>query len=111
MELKNHPFYAAVQYHPEYLSRPMRPSPPYLGLILAATGKLEAFMAKGCQIRENKAENEGFSSEDEDEALSNLVKTTFMHGLTSPKRKEKRHETPSSRSSIDSPRSGTASPT
>ena len=67
MELKNHPFYAAVQYHPEYLSRPMRPSPPYLGLILAATGKLEAFMAKGCQIRENKAENEGFSSEDEDD--------------------------------------------
>ena len=47
MELKNHPFYAAVQYHPEYLSRPMRPSPPYLGLILAATGKLEAFIAKG----------------------------------------------------------------
>ncbi len=54
MELKNHPFYAAVQYHPEYLSRPMRPSPPYLGLILASTGKLEAFLAKGCQIRENR---------------------------------------------------------
>ena len=50
MELKNHPFYAAVQYHPEYLSRPMRPSPPYLGLILAATGKLEAFIAKGQEI-------------------------------------------------------------
>ena len=52
MELKNHPFYAAVQYHPEYLSRPMRPSPPYLGLILAATGKLEAFIAKGQEISE-----------------------------------------------------------
>ena len=52
MELKNHPFYAAVQYHPEYLSRPMRPSPPYLGLILAATGKLEAFIAKGQEILE-----------------------------------------------------------
>merc|ERR1711997_192824 len=104
MELKNHPFYAAVQYHPEYLSRPMRPSPPYLGLILAATGKLEAFIAKGCQVRENKAENE--SSEDEDEALSDLVKTTFAQGLSSKKR-EKRHETPSSRgSSMDSPRSG-----
>jgi len=109
MELKNHPFYAAVQYHPEYLSRPMRPSPPYLGLILAATGKLEAFMAKGCQIRDNKAEDE--SSEDEDEALSNLVKTTFTQGLSSKKR-EKRNETPSSRgSSMDSPRSGNASPT
>jgi len=30
MELEGHPFYVAVQYHPEYISRPMRPSPPYL---------------------------------------------------------------------------------
>ena len=46
MELDNHQFYVAVQYHPEYISRPMRPSPPYLGLILAATGKLQSFLAK-----------------------------------------------------------------
>ena len=46
MELDGHPFYVAVQYHPEYISRPMRPSPPYLGLILAATGKLQSFLAK-----------------------------------------------------------------
>lgn len=38
-----------VQYHPEYLTRPMTPSPPYLGLILAASGKLETFLARGCQ--------------------------------------------------------------
>ena len=49
MELDNHQFYVAVQYHPEYISRPMRPSPPYLGLILAATGKLQPFLAKVCQ--------------------------------------------------------------
>jgi CTP synthase len=35
MELAGHPFYVAVQYHPEYISRPLSPSPPYLGLILA----------------------------------------------------------------------------
>jgi hypothetical protein len=39
-------YFVAVQYHPEYISRPMRPSPPYLGLILAATGKLQSFLAK-----------------------------------------------------------------
>lgn len=49
LELEGHPFYVAVQYHPEYLSRPMRPSAPYLGLILAATGKLRPFLAKGCR--------------------------------------------------------------
>lgn len=31
MELDNHPFFLAVQYHPEFLSRPLRPSPPFLG--------------------------------------------------------------------------------
>ncbi len=46
IELDDHPFYVAVQYHPEYLSRPLRPSPPYLGLILAATGKLQPFLSK-----------------------------------------------------------------
>lgn len=33
---KDHPYFVAVQYHPEYLSRPFRPSPPYAGLIGAA---------------------------------------------------------------------------
>ena len=53
LELEGHPFYVAVQYHPEYLSRPMRPSAPYLGLILAATGKLRPFLAKGPQTATN----------------------------------------------------------
>jgi CTP synthase len=43
-ELDNHPFYTAVQFHPEYLSRPLRPSPPYLGLILAASGQLTSYL-------------------------------------------------------------------
>ena len=39
----DHPFYVAVQYHPEYLSRPLNPSPPYLGLILASSNKLNNY--------------------------------------------------------------------
>ena len=41
----DHPYYVGVQYHPEYLSRPVKPSPPYLGLILASAGKLDRFLA------------------------------------------------------------------
>jgi hypothetical protein len=26
-----HPFFIATQYHPEYKSRPGRPSPPFMG--------------------------------------------------------------------------------
>ncbi|DAC18501.1 MAG TPA: hypothetical protein D7I06_01660, partial [Candidatus Poseidoniales archaeon] len=32
-ELENHPYFVAVQFHPEFKSRPNRPSPPFLGLI------------------------------------------------------------------------------
>ncbi|CAI8603730.1 unnamed protein product [Vicia faba] len=42
LEHPSHPFYVGVQFHPEFKSRPGRPSALFLGLILAATGKLEA---------------------------------------------------------------------
>ncbi len=32
-ELKNHPFYIAVQYHPEFKSRPLSPHPIFLGFL------------------------------------------------------------------------------
>ena len=34
-ELEGHPYYVGVQYHPEFKSRPGRPSPPFLGLLQA----------------------------------------------------------------------------
>ena len=34
-----HPFFFGVQYHPEFLSRPMAPSPPFLAFVTAAAGK------------------------------------------------------------------------
>lgn len=40
-ELQNHPFFICTQYHPEFMSRPLRPSPLFLGLILAAAGMLK----------------------------------------------------------------------
>ena len=39
MELENHPFYVGTQYHPEFKSRPGRPSPPFLGLLKASVGE------------------------------------------------------------------------
>ncbi|XP_037033867.1 CTP synthase-like isoform X2 [Bradysia coprophila] len=49
-QLDNHPFYVAVQFHPEYLSRPLKPSPPFLGLILASVNKLDRFLDHGCRL-------------------------------------------------------------
>lgn len=47
MELKEHPWYVGVQYHPEYLSRVLRPSKPYLGFVAAASGCLEEVTGRG----------------------------------------------------------------
>ena len=46
----DHPYYVGVQFHPEYLTRPLKPSPPYLGLILAACGRLKSYIARGCRL-------------------------------------------------------------
>ncbi|KAL0389690.1 UNVERIFIED_CONTAM: CTP synthase [Sesamum calycinum] len=44
VELADHPFYVGVQFHPEFKSRPGRPSPPFLGFILAAIGQLGPYL-------------------------------------------------------------------
>lgn len=46
MELETHPYYVGVQYHPEYLSRPTRPSAPYVGFVLASCHKLDSYLEK-----------------------------------------------------------------
>ncbi|XP_078094414.1 CTP synthase 1 isoform X3 [Mustelus asterias] len=50
IELDEHPYFVGVQYHPEFTSRPMKPSPPYFGLMLAASGKLQRYLEKGCRL-------------------------------------------------------------
>jgi CTP synthase len=39
LELPDHPFFVGTQSHPEFTSRPLRPSPFYLGLVAAALGR------------------------------------------------------------------------
>ena len=34
-EIVDHPFFFATQFHPEFRSRPTRPSPPFLGFVEA----------------------------------------------------------------------------
>ncbi len=42
MELDDHPYYFGTQYHPEFKSRPNRPSPPFLGLVQAAVDRINS---------------------------------------------------------------------
>ncbi|KAF8941700.1 CTP synthase 1, partial [Haplosporangium gracile] len=45
IEMADHPYFVGVQYHPELLTRPLKPSPPFTGLILAATDDLQQHLA------------------------------------------------------------------
>jgi CTP synthase len=56
-----HPYFVATQYHPEYISRPLKPSPPYLGLLLAAVGKLQPYLnnAMSSNTTSEDGENSG----------------------------------------------------
>jgi len=47
IELPNHPYYVGAQFHPEFMSRPDKPSALFLGLIAASCGQLDAFFKKG----------------------------------------------------------------
>uniref|UniRef100_A0AC35UG16 CTP synthase n=1 Tax=Rhabditophanes sp. KR3021 TaxID=114890 RepID=A0AC35UG16_9BILA len=45
IELEEHPYFVGCQYHPEYLTHPITPSPPFLGLLLAASDQLKDFLS------------------------------------------------------------------
>lgn len=58
VELKNHPYFVGVQFHPEYLSRVLEPSKPYLGLVAASVGRLDEVVKHG--LRDRGASVNGF---------------------------------------------------
>ncbi|RDW59643.1 putative CTP synthase [Coleophoma cylindrospora] len=60
IELKDHPWYVGVQFHPEYLSRVLQPSKPYLGFVAAAAGCLERVTKQVLTAEE--ASTNGFSN-------------------------------------------------
>ena len=40
-ELRDHPYFVGMQAHPEYCSRPLNPSPGFLGFVAASCGLLD----------------------------------------------------------------------
>ena len=55
IELPEHPFFTACQYHPEFLSRPGRPHPLFRGLIEAAQQRLPSSPSEAMRQQTNSA--------------------------------------------------------
>ncbi|XP_023768950.1 uncharacterized protein LOC111917501 isoform X1 [Lactuca sativa] len=53
VELASHPYFVGVQFHPEFKSRPRKPSPLFIGLIAAACGQLDALLKKNIGMKVN----------------------------------------------------------
>lgn len=81
MELDKHPYYVATQYHPEYLSRPLRPSPPFMGLILASIGKLQTYLNQGCRLSPRQLSDE---SSDDEETIRMMTSSFKKNTLVVP---------------------------
>lgn len=77
LELENHPYYVATQYHPEYLSRPLKPSPCFVGLILASVGKLQHHLNQGCRLSPRQLSCDE-SSEEEELLAKSLSKSASL---------------------------------
>lgn len=84
VELQNHPYYVATQFHPEYLSRPLKPSPPFLGLVLASVGKLDAYLKEGNKLSSSAhATSESSSDDDTLFSTNRLLKKMTVGGRPS----------------------------
>ncbi|XP_062158374.1 uncharacterized protein LOC133865880 [Alnus glutinosa] len=53
VELPGHPYFVGVQFHPEFKSRPGKPSALFLGLIAAACGRLETVVHENAHRRKS----------------------------------------------------------
>lgn len=78
----DHPYFVGVQYHPEYLTRPLIPSPPYLGFILASCHKLKEYFSRGCRLSP-RASYDFTSDEDDDEVTQAFSKMTTTDSAVS----------------------------
>lgn len=84
----DHPYFVGVQYHPEYLTRPLKPSPPYIGLVLAACGKLTSYVAHGCRLSpyskyDNSNDLSSDEEEDEDSAIADELSSLNLQASSS----------------------------
>eukprot|EP00276_Gloeochaete_wittrockiana_P003383 CAMPEP_0184648982 /NCGR_PEP_ID=MMETSP0308-20130426/6254_1 /TAXON_ID=38269 /ORGANISM="Gloeochaete witrockiana, Strain SAG 46.84" /LENGTH=561 /DNA_ID=CAMNT_0027081339 /DNA_START=326 /DNA_END=2011 /DNA_ORIENTATION=- len=58
LDRQGHPYFVACQFHPEFTSRPFRPSPLFFGLILAASNQLESTVRPFQNRLKRKAESD-----------------------------------------------------
>ncbi|KAG9786668.1 CTP synthase [Exophiala dermatitidis] len=83
VELKDHPFFVGVQFHPEYLSRVLSPSPPYLGFVAASAGLLDQATAAVARKAQRASGTGGGHDGHANNVLTNGVRKVSLSGSAS----------------------------
>ncbi|ONM41333.1 CTP synthase family protein [Zea mays] len=76
IEIPNHRYFVGAQFHPEFKSRPSKPSPLFVGLIAAASGQLDRVLQDRCNGHVGSAKH----------VLSNGSYTSAVHQNGNPKK-------------------------
>ncbi|KZP28344.1 CTP synthase [Athelia psychrophila] len=80
LELQDHPFFVGLQAHPEFCTRPLNPSPPFLGFVAAACSP--EVLAEQCaeQLRSFKPPHTAHAMVSEDEIRKNTEEHVLGQG-------------------------------
>ncbi|XP_063810699.1 CTP synthase 1 isoform X3 [Pseudophryne corroboree] len=79
VELQDHPYFVGVQFHPEFTSRPIKPSPPYFGLLLASSGRLAQYIDRGCRLSPRDTYSDRSENSSPDTEIAELKLPVINH--------------------------------
>ncbi|WVZ25270.1 hypothetical protein V8G54_003814 [Vigna mungo] len=75
VELPNHPYFIGAQFHPEFKSRPGKPSPLFLGFIGAACGQLDAVLQRSSIVDNSLSKGVGSDISAVNKTYKNITAT------------------------------------
>jgi CTP synthase len=86
----DHPFFIGLQAHPEFCTRPLNPSPPFLGLVAASSDRATFEQQLEHQLASFKPPHPEHAMVEEAILRAELTKTKMANGIASDKHVEER---------------------
>ncbi|KAM0946049.1 putative CTP synthase (glutamine hydrolyzing) [Dioscorea sansibarensis] len=89
IELPTHPYFVGVQFHPEFKSRPGKPSALFLGLIAASCGQLDGLLGPASKLPRSVLASKVYPNGNSNKTRNHIRKGSFyqngngVHALTS----------------------------
>ncbi|KAL8170280.1 hypothetical protein V2J09_022084 [Rumex salicifolius] len=83
VEIPSHPFFVGAQFHPEFNSRPGKPSPLFEGLIAAAAGQLDSILPSSPAVSKKVVKERRVPMDSPHRKAARLVRSECVNGSAS----------------------------